>query len=214
MQITIQPFKTKKRKSPKISLPEPQNARGYKQNEIRKEAFDKKYSLEILPKSAEHVEVSVIDGKKKKYLVQYFKHDRTIACCSCQNYCIDEARYCLHLAAIDNLLEYRQVYMHVIESSKWANTLRIRLARIGPKLIQRYAFWDPYKAQMFYFGSRLPEIETVSTQTYNKLLKLKTQSKVGYLPTTLTDENLLCGVSLYEYQKDILALLLLYPQYF
>lgn len=212
MKISIKPPDNKKtrsgkKRSPRLGLPAPQTALAFKKAEIRQLAFRRNFKLELLPKTAEHVEVLVTDGRNKKYTIQYFDRNRTAACCSCDDYVLDEARMCLHVAAIENLLDFPVHYTRNKDYHKWCNIFRIRLARTPKRYIQKYDFWDAYKNKNVEFGERGPAVETVSTKTYKKIQRQRKNSKVKYLPTP-NDEGLLEGVTLYDYQKDIFAKML------
>lgn len=210
MEISIKPPEPKKTRSgkkrvPRLGLTVPASALAFKKAEIRHEAFKRTFKFILLPKTAEHVEVEVVDGKKQKNKLQFFDSTLVACCCSCDEYIKEEARACVHLGALANTLEFPEHYKKTPNYFSWTNTFRIRLSRIPRKYKQKYHFWDAYKKRQVEFGVQEPAIQTESLKTHIRLQNQRKNNKVKYLPATASDEGLLDGVTLYDYQKDIFA---------
>lgn len=208
--IVAPPPKMKKGKlrEPRLRLKEAKNEVAFRRNEILSLAFSRKYKATLLPKTHEHVEVEMIDGRRKKCKLQYFNSARTVSCCSCEDFVLDESRFCVHLAAVENFMTQPVHYQkYQAGYRKWCNVFRIRL-RSTPKYYKRkYNFWDPFKGRAVYVGKKLPEIKTVSTLTHDRLNRRRKAKKIK-LPKP-NDAGLLKGVQLYDYQQEIFTKMLI-----
>lgn len=208
LKITPPTKKDKKGRVKKINprLSSADTALEFRFNEIIARAFHRSFGFELLDKTEDHVEIIVTDGRRRQNRVQYFNRNRTISCCSCEEFIKDECRFCVHLAAVENVLKYPMHYRKQDANyGKWCATFRARLIRIPTSVKQfnqHYTFWDPYKSTFYTFGRNKPTKETVATKTFKKLQRKKKQKMVTYLPEPI-DKGLLKGVTLYDYQQDV-----------
>jgi SNF2 family DNA or RNA helicase len=209
MKLIIKPpvirDKNGKSKKPRLGLPRADTALEFHVNEISKRAFHRQFTLEVLEKNQEHVEVLVTDGRRRKNKIQYFSRNRGIACCSCDEYVIDQCRFCVHMAAVENALKWPRYYGFAQNYRKWCNIFKIRLQRIpteSTRYKQNYVFYDPYSDKLYSFGQKKPTQNTVSTKTFKRIQTKKSQKKVKYLPKP-DDTGLLQEVTLYDYQKEV-----------
>lgn len=213
MKIEIKPptVKDNKGKEKRFNpyVPYPNTALEFRYNEITIKAFARNFKLELPEKINEYVEVIVTDGRNNKNIVQIFNKNRTVCCCSCEDFINDECRYCVHIAAIENVLRYSVHYKKQDENySIWRKTLNSYLNSIPTSIKQfkqHYTFWDPYKNIFYGFGKNKPTEETVGTKTFKKIQKRKKRDLVKYLPEP-NDEGLLQGgVNLFDYQKEVFS---------
>lgn len=212
MKILVKPPEPKKTKNGKkkrvtLKMGNANTALEFRLNEITAHSFDKKFTLELVEKNGDHVEMICTDGLRKQHRLQYFNAKRNVSCCSCDEFVTDECRFCVHLAAVENALKYSTIYSKDNpDYSRWAATFRMRLVQLPTsikKFQQHYTFFDPYSSNYYTFGKTMPTVETVSTKTFRKLEKKKTAQKVKYLPKKIDDTGLLDGVILFNYQKDV-----------
>ena len=167
-------------------------------------AAGRKFSFKIVqPKANEWLSVEVTDGRGKTNVVEIFDALGSEKACTCDAYFEQQAKYCLHLAALEG-----------IEKLGWApndasvQMFRMTLGRekikipINTRLYKQGAmFWDSFQESQKIYG-KVPVCS--ENWTAYTLWKKSQVAQAQIQPQAFSSFGLLKGgLSLFPYQEDI-----------
>jgi len=148
-----------------------------------------------------YTEVDVIDGKFRKFTIHVYNIQLENASCDCEDFTREGASLCEHLVALDYYLhkgDQDQVWKKIVQSCHH------KLKSTDPRpTLRHYCSLHDKVQTVGTFEDRV--IESPSYRVYAKLPR-----SASLIPASISDtecDNLLTGINLYSYQKEILRAL-------
>ena len=212
--VSISPLN---RKTDRLKLVTPKNALEFHRNEITQTAAGRKFSLEFVETTKPVICVKVKDGHGRNHTVEVYGKFSSSQQCSCLEFIEEECNFCVHIAAVLNLLNNSIAYAKQSpDVAIWISEYMRRLKSLPWRLDaykQPVSVYDSYrKAEILYGQNRnLPVVTSVSSETYRRVAKLQSNSEL-VSGSDETNENslspdglLLNEIELYDYQKQVFA---------
>lgn len=172
-------------------------------------SFKKKYELIINEKENEFLEILIIDGSKKKNIVQIFTKKMALNVCSCSLFNESELGYCDHIAAIQRFLKDDEIKYF---NKSWTLEFTNRRKRL-PESLQEYKgcqikIYDSRNVKEIVVGKKIDNIEprTSINHHYYKQFDNETIFNNRYqalINKNISSEGLLNNIQLFDYQEDV-----------
>lgn len=213
MQIHIKAINYK---TGKLKLPKPTTALQFRKNEIANLASGRSYSITLLPKAnTPWISIEVIDGKKKKNIVEVFDAGSTKCQCSCGDFIEDQSGSCVHIAAITNVKSNPVLFYGMDPNVKtWCSLYTQRVLLLPYNLSgyknSKFNYLNLVSFKVECYGGNLPNaIDSVAVKTLRQIQATPVPSNISNPAMTEEAEpssaGLLNIVSLYDYQEKIFA---------
>lgn len=211
MQIHIKAINSK---TGKLKLPKPSNALQFRRNEIARLASGRSYTITLLPKSANPwITLEVVDGKKKRNLVEIFDAASTKCQCSCADFIEDQSGTCLHIAAINNVRTNQVLFYGMDPGIRTWHTSYLHRVLLLPYNLAGYRnakfnYFNTVTFRVESYGGNLPgAVDSVAVNTLRQIQATPLPSNVSN-PESLEEvepdsADLLNGVNLYDYQETV-----------
>lgn len=211
MQIHIKAINSK---MGKLKLPKPSNALQFRRNEVARLASGRSYTITLLPKAnTPWISIEVIDGKKKKNIVEIFDAASTKCQCSCADFIEDQSGTCLHIATINNVRTNQLLFYGMDPGIKTFHSLYLQRVLLLPYNLTGYknAKFTYFNASTFRvesYGGNLPgAVDSVAVKTLRQIQATPLPTNVSN-PESLEEiepdsAGLLNGVNLYDYQEIV-----------
>jgi SNF2 family DNA or RNA helicase len=195
----------------RLSLSTPNTAHEFHINELRRSASKKKWIFDIVTDTDNPwISMKLKDSRNRVYTVEIFDRFYTKLQCSCQKFLMDEANYCLHTGAIDNLRGNRRVYQTTQQIpdfvqfwgifDRMMNRLPISLK--GHKGAY-FSYFNTLEGRVETIGSGKAEpVKSVTIQTIERYSTRRVATPQVELPDP-DDAGLLDGINLYDYQQNV-----------
>jgi superfamily II DNA or RNA helicase len=205
------------RKTDRLKLSTPKNALEFHRNEILQTAAGRKFELEHIPTTKPVVCIKVKDGHGRSHSVEVYGKFSSFQQCSCLEYIEEECNFCVHIAAVQNLLNNSLAYGKQTSSvTPWVSEYMGRLKSLPWRLDaykQPVAIYDSYRKTEVLYGlnKHLQQITSVSSDTFRKVIKLQSNSELissdgGKAASAPNPDGILKGdLELYDYQKLVFA---------
>jgi len=194
-----------------LSLLDPIDGMSFRHNELRKLSSTKRWTLEKIETSNPWLTVKFTDSRNNVNRLEVFNRNYTKFQCTCGQFVSDESNFCMHAAAFDNLCKNRTKF------SDYRNPAFVNFTRdidnallCLPEKLNGYRnthfnFYNAYKQHTRSFSnSALPVVNSV-TVLANERRELRANENADSIIANPSDEGLLNGVNLFNYQKNIFA---------
>lgn len=210
MQIQIKPIN---RKTDRLALTRPTTALQFRKNELAQLASGRNFTLTLIANpTVPWAQIEVVDGYKRKHIVEVFDRFSVKCQCSCEEFFEDCANYCVHIAALDNVKNNQVLFrMHDRLVPVWYSAYHRKIANLPIALMgyrnPKFTYYDSANQVFQSFGGSLPgAVDSSATKTAKKLKALLSAKKASaaLLPEP-DDTGLLTNLALYDYQKAIFA---------
>jgi len=204
-----------------VATTKPQNALQFHKNELMHTASGRVFSLTILTSTTKSpwLTIEVVDGHKKKSLVEVFDRFAGKVQCSCEVFTHDRSNYCVHIAAIDNVKNNKALFEKQdrkvgVWTKSYANRISLLPFSLNSYKGSPFTFYDAATKTITTYdgslGKSATPVDSVAVKTCRKLfatgkLLLHEPPATEQLdPSQLPDDaGLLQEVQLYDYQKTI-----------
>lgn len=207
MTILIRPVPSRN----KLNLIVPIDGIQFHYNELLKKAATKRWSLEIVQTPNPWLTVKFTDSRNNVNQLEVFNRTYTKYQCTCGMFVSDQSGFCLHTAAFDNLCRNRAKFGEYGDAdfSAFTRELDRALMRLPEKLAgyrtSHFNFYNAYKQTTRNFGNdSMPVVDSVTVAANNRRDN-RIASVTEPLFYRLDGENLLNGVTLFDYQRNIFA---------
>jgi hypothetical protein len=207
MSIQIRPVPSRNT----LSLIDPVDGMSFRHNELRKLSSTKRWTLEKIETSNPWLTIKFTDSRNNVNRLEVFNRNYTKVQCTCGQFVSDESNFCMHAAAFDNLCKNRTKFSDYRnpEFVNFTRDIDAALLRLPEKLNgyrnTHFNFYNAYKQHTRSFGnSSLPVINSV-TVLANERRELRANENADSIIVNPSDEGLLNGVNLFNYQKNIFA---------
>lgn len=207
MSIQIRPVPSRNT----LTLSEPVDGISFRHNELRKLSATKRWNLEKIETSNPWLTIKFTDSRDNVNRLEIFNRNYTKFQCTCGQFVTDESNFCMHAAAFDNLCSNRNKFSEHrnAEFVNFFNKIDQSLRRLPEKLNGfhniHYNFYNAYKQHTRSFGnSSLPAVDSVTVLANERRTQRANENLNTNLPNP-SDDGLLAGVSLFNYQKNIFA---------
>ena len=195
----------------------------FQKKEILTKASKLHFTLKILPKTNEWIEIEVIDGHNKSHKLQVLDNKLEKVYCNCNEFLGQGLLLCAHSAALRNFANNWREYEtdknqpnpteFVIAKNLWVKELKTQIASV-PFPLNNYktpiSVHNSFLGKTFLYGkqgaSDLRERTIIGSSPKVNTPNLISipENNVNYIEC----KDLLIGISLYDYQKTILQKLI------
>lgn len=170
-------------------------------------SFKKKYELTINDQEKNFLEILIVDGSKKKNIIQMFTRTMTNLTCSCKMFNESELGYCDHVATIQRIIKDQDIKL---KNKQWLDDFNFKKNSLVDKIENykgpRFIIYNPrdQKEILIGIGNNEP-IKSINYQYFQPKtfqeqfdLRLEELNKQG-----ISSAGLLSNTILYDYQEDI-----------
>ena len=184
------------------------NVFDFEKKQIKKHASKLKFTLRLLPKEKEWVNIECIDGHKHKEIIQIITKGRK-KICSCKEFFDKQMSFCIHIAVLDNM--EKDYYQWIINNDSGSNfrelyhdfmcRLKAQILKIPNEYSVNGVYWDSYEQKSYCFiDSNKEKEELCSYISYKKYKKQKVQLNKDI--NTDIIPKLFNTIDLFDYQKE------------
>lgn len=176
----------------------PRTAADVEINNIVAHALTMQYDVVITNMNFDIIEIELVEANKHRNTVQIFTNDLQV--CSCEQYHKVGVGYCKHIAVIDAMSKHPST----MDERLFAKTLLRSKSKLNKFKSIKYVIYDSFKGANVALGAGPTEKKAVSCATNERYLatlsSLGSTTKIT-LPSPYIIKD---GISLYDYQHDIL----------
>ena len=205
MSILIRPVPSRNT----LSLTAPADGIAFCHNDWRKKAASKRWMIEKVATANPWLTIKFTDSRENVNSLEIFNRSFTKVQCTCGQFVSDESNFCLHVAAFDNFCknrtkfsEYRNDDFRQFFTDIDRDLLRLPENLNGYRNIH-FRFYNAFERCASNYGNA--SLSVVNSVTVNANDRRMRRIASGPILPTPSDDGLLDGVTLFDYQKNIFA---------
>jgi superfamily II DNA or RNA helicase len=182
----------------KIRSSFPKTPADVEMNNITAHALTMQYDIVITNANFDLVEIELTEANKHKSTVQIFTNDLQV--CSCEQYHEVGVGYCKHIAVINAISKHP----NTMDERLFAKTILRSKSKLNKFKSIKYIVYDSFKGCNVALGAGPIEKKAVSCAANER--RLATLNSLGSITRVVLPSPYIIkdGVSLYDYQHDIL----------
>jgi len=169
-------------------------------------SFNKKYELKINESEKSFLEIQIVDGAKKRNVVQIFTKKMSLIVCSCSLFNDSQLNYCDHVAVFNRILRDNEIKTL---NKTWIDLFSSKRLLL-PETIEEYVgnklkIFDPKNQKLIVVGEGDSVKESININHYkNKNFEEEYKERLDALiDLGINSNGLLINTNLYDYQEDI-----------